>query len=134
VFVEEHGKAIIVLEKRIATMIPDDFRPEVLSEDPVARAAGEAERPEHGVVVYEASQVLKQFFDVSKPPRWTVHGRSSAVKERLRGEKSRIKYTIQTKLSNAMLSGALPGRAHLSTRRDNVFLFYCIQLFMSSVR
>lgn len=65
---KERSKMIIVLEKAIATVVPNYFCPEVFSEDPIARVAGEAERPEYSVVVYEISQVLKKFFDVSKSP------------------------------------------------------------------
>jgi hypothetical protein len=57
--VKEHGETVMVLEKAIVTMIPNYFRPKVFSEDSIGRPAGEAERPEHSVVVYKASQVLK---------------------------------------------------------------------------
>lgn len=56
------------LEEAIAAMIPDYFRPKVLVEYPVGGTASEAESPEHGVVVYEAGQMLKEFFDLGKFP------------------------------------------------------------------
>lgn len=51
---KEQCKAVILLEKAIATMIPNYLRPKVLVEYPVGRTASEAESPEHSVVVYEA--------------------------------------------------------------------------------
>lgn len=72
--IKKHSKTAFVLEEAIVTITPDYFRPKVLPEDPVGGTIGKAERPEHSVVVYKAGQVLKQFFDVSKSPCWTVHG------------------------------------------------------------